>query len=688
MIPEIKKLLEDRDPAGLETAWMSMLESAQAPLEQYFEIAAELKKIQETERAFTLLDILAGQLFDAGALREAIAVYKNMAYYTNRDAEIRKKLTRAYRRLHEKSEHLDEYIELSGLEKEGHLFKSLEKLDDFLKYDIGNVFYFEKYGLGEVVNIFPAKREAVIDFEKQKKYFVKFDVAKGLLTPIPADHFLYWKYRRLDELKKMAKNDESGTVKFLLSGINEPLTSARIKSYLSGIAGADEIEKLWDKARKKLERDDSIKIAGKAQKTYQFVKGGVDRTGDALKAFDEALPGKKYEIAEACAKDRDVFAGILPRLVEFANSIAQKEPAIALDLFFLCRSRGCAEQLAFGPDTLLADLKPEDIILELQGIEGKRQLLAVIKERNPDIWVKAFKSIFMRAGDPALLNEIEAHLASFPDELRDINQAILLLPHEYAQQYQWLLKRLARVEYGEFLAPVYVIKIVESLDKVKGIRSLVAKLLSLDRFDKIMKTAGAEDAERIRNAVQNSEVLADYERKDYLKIIEYHFPQLFKKEDTAVYVTEASLKKKQQELERLLSVEIPENKKEIGRARGFGDLSENFEYKAAKERQDQLYQKVRELESALQSAKVIDLAAADTSRVSIGTRVLLENKGSGATVEYTVLGRWDTDLEKNVISNESPLARDILLGHACGDRVEIGGVVYEIVKITRLVGSG
>ena len=133
-------------------------------------------------------------------------------------------------------------------------------------------------------------------------------------------------------------------------------------------------------------------------------------------------------------------------------------------------------------------------------------------------------------------------------------------------------------------------------------------------------------------------------------------------------------------MNRILTVEIPENKKEIGRAREFGDLSENFEYKAAKEKQDQLYEKVKSIESDIQRAQLIEHHKIDTRHVAVGTTISLKNLKDESTVVYSILGRWDTDLTKNVISNEAPLARS-LLDKEVGDRIQIDGIEYEITKI-------
>jgi len=135
-------------------------------------------------------------------------------------------------------------------------------------------------------------------------------------------------------------------------------------------------------------------------------------------------------------------------------------------------------------------------------------------------------------------------------------------------------------------------------------------------------------------------------------------------------------------LNKIITIEIPENKKDISRAREFGDLSDNFEYKAAKERQDQLYQKVRIIESELEKIQTINPATITTDRVSIGTKIRLKNLQDNKSIYFTILGRWDTDLEKNIIANEAPVAKS-LLNKVPGDHIKINEIEYEIVEIEK-----
>src|SRR5207253_1942811 len=106
-------------------------------------------------------------------------------------------------------------------------------------------------------------------------------------------------------------------------------------------------------------------------------------------------------------------------------------------------------------------------------------------------------------------------------------------------------------------------------------------------------------------------------------------------------VSWSSLEKRRAEHEELVKKKIPENSKEIALARSYGDLSENFEFKAAKQMQAVLMRRKAELEHALHNARGTAFENPDTSRVSIGTIVTLRDSDSGKEEAYTILGAWD-----------------------------------------------
>jgi transcription elongation factor GreA len=139
------------------------------------------------------------------------------------------------------------------------------------------------------------------------------------------------------------------------------------------------------------------------------------------------------------------------------------------------------------------------------------------------------------------------------------------------------------------------------------------------------------------------------------------------------------------ELQRLKSVERPSVINSIAEARAQGDLSENAEYDAAKEKQGFIEGRIAEIESKLAGAQIIDPSALDAEgRVVFAATVDLEDLDSGASVTYQIVGDDEADLERGLISVSSPIAR-ALIGKTEGDVASVqapGGVrEYEIIAV-------
>src|SRR5207244_3858658 len=155
-------------------------------------------------------------------------------------------------------------------------------------------------------------------------------------------------------------------------------------------------------------------------------------------------------------------------------------------------------------------------------------------------------------------------------------------------------------------------------------------------------------------------------------------------ETAPLIVSWSSLEKRRAEHEELVKKKIPENSKEIALARSYGDLSENFEFKAAKQMQAVLMRRKAELEQALHNARGTAFENPDTARVSIGTIVTLRDSDSGKEETYTILGAWDGDPERNIISYQTAIGQ-ALLGHKPGEVVTLNTdhatANFEIVSI-------
>ncbi len=137
-------------------------------------------------------------------------------------------------------------------------------------------------------------------------------------------------------------------------------------------------------------------------------------------------------------------------------------------------------------------------------------------------------------------------------------------------------------------------------------------------------------------------------------------------------MTPAGQARLRDELHRLKSVERPKISQEIGIARELGDLSENFEYHAAKDKQGMVEARIRILEDQLSRVEIIDPAKLSGDRVVFGAMVKIADLDEDDTRVYQIVGEAESNLEQGTISVASPLAR-ALIGREVGDEVRIPG---------------
>jgi len=151
-----------------------------------------------------------------------------------------------------------------------------------------------------------------------------------------------------------------------------------------------------------------------------------------------------------------------------------------------------------------------------------------------------------------------------------------------------------------------------------------------------------------------------------------------------VPMTAAGYKRLQEELKALKTVERPGIIEAIAVAREHGDLSENAEYHAARERQGFIEGRIAELEDLTKNAQVIDISTMSGKVVRFGAKVTLADEETDDTSTYQIVGEVESDIKRGLLSIKAPLAR-AMIGREAGDTVEVdspsGVRYYEIVKV-------
>lgn len=137
-----------------------------------------------------------------------------------------------------------------------------------------------------------------------------------------------------------------------------------------------------------------------------------------------------------------------------------------------------------------------------------------------------------------------------------------------------------------------------------------------------------------------------------------------------VFLTKEGYKELEERLDYLKTTARVEVANKIEVARSFGDISENSEYDAAREEEALVEQEIQQLQTTLRNAKIINKAKVDTTKVSIGSTVVVDDLEFGDELTFKIMGSFEADPVKGLISNESPLGKS-LLGAVVGQTVEV-----------------
>jgi transcription elongation factor GreA len=190
---------------------------------------------------------------------------------------------------------------------------------------------------------------------------------------------------------------------------------------------------------------------------------------------------------------------------------------------------------------------------------------------------------------------------------------------------------------------------------------------------------GSADLESVTRIYTLSNDIKNLEPQDKMKIkvwIQDRYPDFKfldseeKRISKRLTVTKPKLEEMRQEYTRIMDVEIPANSKEIGAARLHGDLKENAEYIAAKEKQAHLNARAEMLKGDIDRAQLFDPSEVDTSRVSFGTIVVLQNDTKGRKEEFTILGPCESNPTNNIISYETEFGR-AMVGKTPGEKFSL-----------------
>ena len=695
---------------NMKEIWAKLLEIDPDDLDFFHYFLKKISRTTQAEKIAILMDDLYRHFKAGKDWDNAIGMLKEIIALNFKGEEVRKEIIESFTAKYGDLPHFQNALNDSNLSQSwrpiNDAISDFEKYIDFAK---GNFVFHNDWGIGRIKAV--NDEIITIDFfnlETGKTQFgqgMAIKMAVNTLSILPKNHIWVIKCtHKLSDLKKMVLDDVAGTLKTIIRSFDNCADLKLIKKELTqkikneGILNAKEWASWSQEAKKELMSNPEfgnildkkgfyevrVKPITQEEKLYNVFKN-KDNFFDKYSAYQDYLKAEA-EKNEFYSEMLDYFS----TLYRASGNIEEKVCSwLILEDTDSKPAQSFAEFYSQIPDVTAAFCA----IPERQ--KGLREsFLGKIKENIPE-WQDTYCSLFPYHLDTFIPDTLIK--AGFTDKIKDVFKNILDGFKTYKKPFVWVCEHENDYPFVKEIMPskdkiltemILLLDItnreIASKNKKNSVDDIkISKQIEQYLFMPLDKKKKDKDDCRIapfildvdqKSAKQmlfrlegvydlDNEIIAYFKKK-----LKEKYPGItFETErplevvfNGGLLVTKAGLDKKREELKNILEVEIPKNSKEIGDAIALGDLSENAEYKYGKEKQAMLNAAAGKLTEEINSAQVFDKANLDLNKVSFGTRITLLNMDTNQNVVYNILGPWESNPEKNIISYLAPLADELL----------------------------
>jgi transcription elongation GreA/GreB family factor len=562
----------------------------------------------------------------------------------------------------------------------------------------GAVCFDKTWGTGVIGKIDYFYKRVDIDFRKKRGHQLALSYAAEKLLLLDENHILYWRHQKPAELVEKIKSAPGELLKLALRSFG-PMSAAQLQEKIvPDVLDEKQWKALWDNARKELKSDKTIQIPTNRKETIRVIEAAhADDVSHDLKGL-------------ATERNLEVLAQRFEELASEIGSggLTEQQRKILQDRLAFVVKGAWPRQL-----TILIRTKMAAVSLGVDD-ESKPELAAIQKFFDSDIFMETLKKLpvkhsamflrYLSAHDKATVDQIMIGLMRKMD-IGSMSEVIsYLIEHEQERKVaeifraavdtrepgieivSWLSRSMEKVGAWN-LGPMnqilhFMIDEIEKDymgDQLKAQNQLKERLNKPEWMKSALSQLDQAQRETITMRVKNSSGWSVLDRQSQLATMVKQFPELealmassSKQEQSkpkGPLTSIRSYEERKEQLQRIVNVEIPKVAKEIALAREYGDLRENFEYKAAKDQQALLFRRRDEIAQMLQTVTPTDFKELPHDKAGPATAVEV-TYGDGKVETFYLLGEWDSDPTKNIISSNSRMAQ-VLTGHVAGDHLMI-----------------
>ncbi len=574
------------------------------------------------------------------------------------------------------------------------------------------------WGFGQIKSFDDASQRLLINFKDKKAHPMDPAFCISTLDILPANHLLV---RKETEPKKIAGLIEEDPVQLIVEALesypNNAATVIEMEIVLAQVVGAEKFKKWWAVAKKAVAKDPRISTPAKKTECYVLRETPVSAEDEILEQFTATRSARRRillaeELLDS-SSNKDNQTDLSSILTGVADAVKTSNQLNAAERLYGAAIRDDLAKLlgtdssAFEPQQagLIANVRDlpgisEKIPVHFQArflelvhtthpVESRELLFTLLKVSQGKFTTECINFLV----EQGHVEELAAALKRWQTE-QNLRAPVLLwiVKNRHSKKFAKLINDLItpRLLNAIFFAIDY-----EALQASSARRIPLADILSEDTelISDLLATADPETARDLANTLMLNQGFEELTKKSLLARFIKLFPKIQslvaasgESKEERLFVSRASHARRHAEYDTIVSKKIPENSRAIAAAREHGDLKENSEYKMAKQDQSMLMAQKTLLERELGRVRITDFTEATTEQVSVGSIVEVENTSSAQATRYTILGAWDGDPEKNVISYKTPFGA-ALLGKKKHDIITVKTGAseenYKIISIAR-----
>ncbi len=582
--------------------------------------------------------------------------------------------------------------------------EALVRLEKLIGFKPDSLVLSKAWGLGTVRRIDDFYRRITVDFKTRKGHQFTYAAAADMLTLAPENHILVLRQADPAAFESLLKEKVGEFIKRVLQSYGD-MTLTRLEDVCvqNGFVKPQNWKRFWDAARAELARDELVEIPAKRAEPIRL-RASAENYGEGwLSAFSKETDPKlilslvREYVAQGKMKDADAAtrAAIESRLVFAVTAASKTDDALYARLASLVTKLGFANPPAERMREYLRERKRYVKAARLLPAREVGDMIAFLAADDAakarlykalgELCFAAVAEVVQRFGGETACRAAIGELMRQPKAPPTL---VTLIVGKYEQFRIWkelppLVTLLTHaIALGEGRQGGETLKMQNIIRRLFGDRKWLEKMFAAlepaDQalfFERFQASIAWDPSTHHATVVRMTKIAP---------ALEAHLVKAEKKREYARVTSYRSFGLRKQEYLKLINEEMPANVKRIEFAKSYGDLSENAEYQYAKDEQRALMQKQTLMQADLEAVKPTDFADATTDEVMPGVTVVV----SGALGEktWTILGEWDNDLDRGILSSKTRVAQG-MLGKKVGDNFELpdaeGNLTFATVKEIR-----